>query len=41
MLPRRPLLLAAFGPCPGCAADLDGDGAVTAADLAILINAWG
>ena len=26
---------------PGCIADLDGDGAVTAADLAALLGAWG
>jgi hypothetical protein len=34
------VLLGAWGPCVGCAADLDGDGQVNAADLAILLGDW-
>jgi len=33
-------LLAASGPCSGCAADLDGSGAVDFLDLIILLNNW-
>ncbi|MCA9285107.1 MAG: hypothetical protein KDA22_07840 [Phycisphaerales bacterium] len=36
------LLLAAWGPAPGCpAADLNGDGVVNGADLALVLAAWG
>ena len=34
-------LLAAWGPCGGCAADISGDGSVNAVDLSILLAAWG
>jgi hypothetical protein len=35
-------LLGAWGACPaGCAADLDGSGAVNGADLGVLLGAWG
>ncbi|MCA8974636.1 MAG: hypothetical protein KDC98_07935, partial [Planctomycetes bacterium] len=34
-------LLAAWGPCPGCAADLNGNGQVDPGDLAQLLAAWG
>ena len=35
------LLLASWGPCPGCEADLNDDDTVGPADLAILLAAWG
>jgi len=35
------IILAAWGPCPGCDEDLDGDGEVRVADLLILIDDWG
>ncbi len=38
--PDLAVLLGAWGPCSGCAADLNGDGAVDALDLAILLGAW-
>ena len=34
-------LLAAWGPCPGCAADFDGDDEVGFNDLLALLAAWG
>jgi hypothetical protein len=34
-------LLAAWGPCAGCAADLNGDGQVNVSDLLALLSAWG
>ena len=34
-------LLAAWGACAGCAADLDGDGQVGPMDLGSLLSAWG
>lgn len=34
-------LLAAWGPCPDCAADLDGDGVVGVVDLLALLSLWG
>ena len=34
------LVLASWGPCPGCPADLDGDGTVDAADLSDLLANW-
>jgi hypothetical protein len=34
-------LLSDWGPCPGCATDLDGDRAVTVADLLGLLAEWG
>ena len=35
------ILLAAWGPCGGCAADITGDGWVDGADLGILLASWG
>ena len=35
------LLLAAWGPCPGCPEDINGDGAVNTADLLLLLGNWG
>ena len=35
------ILIGAWGPCPSCDADLDGDGEVKVADLLLLIGAWG
>jgi len=32
--------LSAWGSCKACAADLDGNGDVGAADLAIVLSAW-
>jgi len=34
------LLLAAWGECEGCGADLDGDGEVGGSDLAVLLASW-
>ena len=34
------IVLAAFGPCPGCDEDLDGDGAVTVSEVLLLISQW-
>jgi hypothetical protein len=34
-------LLAAWGPCPGCAEDIDGDGEVGVTDFLLLLGAWG
>jgi len=34
-------LLAWWGPCDDCSADLDDDGTVDAADLAVLLGSWG
>jgi hypothetical protein len=34
-------LLAAWGACRDCSADVDGDGAVGGWDLSFLLNAWG
>jgi hypothetical protein len=34
-------LLAAWGPCDGCPADLNGDGEVTSIDLTTLLSEWG
>lgn len=33
-------MLSLWGACPGCSADLDGDGQVGASDLALLIGNW-
>jgi hypothetical protein len=33
--------LSTWGPCTGCAADIDGNGAVDGGDLATLLSAWG
>jgi hypothetical protein len=38
--PDLAVLLGAWGPCSGCAADLNGDGSVDALDLAILLGSW-
>jgi hypothetical protein len=35
------LLLASWGPCPGCDADFDGNDMVDFADLLTLLSAWG
>ncbi|MDY7107478.1 MAG: hypothetical protein SYC29_02470 [Planctomycetota bacterium] len=35
------MLLADWGPCPGCPTDLDGDGDVDTADLLALLGNWG
>jgi hypothetical protein len=35
------VLLADWGPCPGCDADLDGDGEVSVTDFLALLAAWG
>ena len=35
------LLIASWGRCKGCAADLNGDGVVNAADLGLLVVGWG
>jgi hypothetical protein len=35
------LLLAAWGPCPGCPEDINGDGTVNTADLLLLLGNWG
>lgn len=34
------ILLSAWGPCSGCAADLNGSGAVDGADLGLLLSRW-
>jgi hypothetical protein len=34
-------LLAAWGECPGCPEDIDGNGVVDTADLLILLGNWG
>ena len=34
-------LLGSWGECPGCPADLNGDGEVGPVDLAALLGAWG
>jgi hypothetical protein len=34
-------LLSAFGPCDGCAEDLNASGAVEFNDLIALLSAWG
>ena len=34
-------LLSQWGPCPGCAADVDGDGEVGFSDLTALLSQWG
>jgi hypothetical protein len=35
------LLLAAWGPCPGCPEDINGDGVVNTVDLLLLLANWG
>jgi hypothetical protein len=35
------MLLADWGPCPGCPTDIDGDGDVDTADLLTLLGNWG
>ena len=35
------MMLGTWGACPGCPADLDGDGSVGFADLTALLSAWG
>ncbi|MFM1833486.1 MAG: hypothetical protein RLZZ461_1802, partial [Planctomycetota bacterium] len=30
-----------WGPCPGCDADLNGDGTVSGADVGLLLSVWG
>ena len=35
------LLLAVWGPCPGCPEDLNGDGVVDGMDLGLLLAEWG
>jgi probable HAF family extracellular repeat protein len=35
------LVLAAWGPCPGCPEDADGDGVVGFGDLLLVLAAWG
>jgi hypothetical protein len=35
------ILINAWGPCPGCPADLNGDGVVDGTDLGILLSQWG
>ena len=34
------LVIASWGPCPGCTADLTGDGLVNSSDLGLVIAAW-
>ncbi|MEY2784179.1 MAG: hypothetical protein RL277_383, partial [Planctomycetota bacterium] len=35
------ILLLDFGPCAGCASDLDADGEVTGSDIALLLLSFG
>ena len=34
-------IIGEFGPCEGCAADVDGDGVVGVDDILIVLSAWG
>ena len=34
------LLLAAWGPCQGCPADVNGDGVVDFADVLLILGNW-
>ncbi len=35
------VLIGTWGPCSGCAADVDGNGAVDVDDLLAVVAAWG
>ncbi|MCP4013243.1 MAG: hypothetical protein GY728_09050, partial [Phycisphaeraceae bacterium] len=34
-------LLASWGPCPSCPADLNDDGVVDGADVGLMLSVWG